>query len=94
MPVSTDRSALATFMDTVKKRSEGALTHRVATFVLVLGALVSAEPARAQPERWFEMAVPGSHAGAWRAAGLDPRPDRGPRFVRELIRRRSPGARP
>ena len=66
--------------------TEGALTRRVATFVLVLGALVSAEPARAQPERWFEMAVPGSHGGAWRAAGLDPRPDRGPRFVRELIR--------
>ena len=66
--------------------TEEAVTRRAAAFALVLAALVNPEPARAQPERWFEMAVPGSHSGVRRAAGLEPRPDRGPRFVRELMR--------
>ena len=66
--------------------TEDPMTRRVAALVLVLGVLASAEPAPAQPERWFEMAVPGSHGGVRRAAGLDSRPDRGPRFVRELMR--------
>ena len=62
------------------------MTRHMIALVLVLGAFGNAEPARAQPQHWFELEVPGSHRGVWRAAGLDPRPDRGPRFVREVIR--------
>lgn len=63
-----------------------AMTRRAATLALVVGLQASAGPAQAQPEHWFEMVALGSRSGAWRAAGLDPRPDRGPRFVRELMR--------
>ena len=70
----------------IRAVAEDAMTRRVVTFVLAWGVLLSAQGARAQPEHWFELAVPGSRGGVWRAAGLDPRPDRGPRFVRELIR--------
>ena len=63
-----------------------AMTRPAVTFGLLLCALTSGEPAGAHPARWFEMEVPGSHGGVWRAAGLDPRPHRGGHFVRELIR--------